>query len=43
VSTDGHRMVVEAIKWCSTDGGRLDGLPGGLETAGKAPDSDHLS
>jgi len=43
VSMNGHRMVVEAIKWCSTDEGRLDGLPGGLETAGKAPDSDHLS
>ena len=40
---DGHRMVVETIKWCSTDGGRFDRLPGGSETAEKAPVLDHLS
>jgi len=41
VSTDRHWMVVETIKWYSNDGGQFDGLPGGSETAGKAPGSDH--
>jgi len=43
VSTDGHQMVVGTIKWCSTDGGRFDRLPGSSETAGKASSLDHLS
>jgi len=43
MSTNRHRMIIGTIKWCSTDGGRFDRLPGGSETAGKVPSSDHLS